>query len=80
VRCRALPPRALAFFFEADSAAPPRAARVTCWTNCHPTHLRPFATSAAIACAGVEMVIEHVDDARLRERRLYTGITEREPT
>jgi hypothetical protein len=28
--------------------------------------------------AWVEMVIEHLDDARLRERRLYTGITGRE--
>jgi hypothetical protein len=28
--------------------------------------------------AWVEMVIEHLDDARLRERRLYTGIIGRE--
>jgi hypothetical protein len=27
--------------------------------------------------AWVEMVIEHLDDARLRERRLFTGITDR---
>jgi hypothetical protein len=25
--------------------------------------------------AWVDMVVEHLDDARLRERRLYTGIT-----
>ena len=28
--------------------------------------------------AWVEMVVEHLDDARLQERRLYTGITGRE--
>jgi hypothetical protein len=53
-------------------------------------HLRPFARTAAIASkihkgtfsdfkrAWVDMVIERLDDARLRERRLYTGISGRE--
>jgi hypothetical protein len=36
-------------------------------------------TFSEFKAAWLKIVIEHLDDARLREKRLYTGITSNEP-